>query len=261
MKEESTIEVLISTMNQSSHDLIKTMNIYSDAIVINQSMTDGVESFKFHHNNIKWVTQNLRGVGRSRNTALMEATADYLIFADDDMCFYSDYATKAIEVFNKYPNVDVFIFNLDDEDKINDRNNIKEFHYTKKIGYGAARIAIKRETILKKGIFFNLCFGGGTQHSCGEDTLFLRECVTKKCKMLCVPISLACLKNSRSSTWFNGYTDKYFFDKGYLLKATGIRFLYIRIFINAVKSSKETKVSFHKVYKNMISGVRSYNKQ
>ena len=59
-------------------------------------------------------------------------------------------------------------------------------------------------------------FGGGAKYSAGEDSIFLKSCLDNGLKIYAVPYALAFLNDDRPSTWFNGYTDKYFFDKGVL---------------------------------------------
>lgn len=91
--------------------------------------------------------------------------------------------------------------------------------------FGAARIAFRRKSITKNGITFNLHFGGGTEYSAGEDTLFLHDCLRKGLKIVAVPDSIATLLENRESTWFKGYTDKYFLDRGALFAAISKKWL------------------------------------
>ena len=86
-----TYQLIVSTMNQKDDSLINRMNISSDAIIINQS-----NSFSYHEtiigqSTIKWYEFNERGIGLSRNSGLMRATADIIQFADDDMLFSDTY--------------------------------------------------------------------------------------------------------------------------------------------------------------------------
>lgn len=67
------LQVLVSTMHQTDHSLLEKMNIQSDAIVINQCGHDCIERFTFPGHDILWMSMNERGVGLSRNNALMRA--------------------------------------------------------------------------------------------------------------------------------------------------------------------------------------------
>ena len=60
-------------------------------------------------------------------------------------------------------------------------------------------------------------FGGGTEFSCGEDTIFLQDCVKKGLRIYTTPVTLGTIYCG-DSTWFKGYNDKFFVDKGVLYR-------------------------------------------
>ena len=123
--------------------------------------------------------------------------------------------------------------------------------------FGAVRIAFKTKSITKNGISFNIHFGGGTKHSAGEDVLFLTDCIKKKLNIIAVPISIAYLTEERNSTWFEGYTDKFFKDKGtlfYYISKRWSRFLCLQFAIRREKMFKADK-SVMEAYKLMIQGI------
>ena len=82
--------------------------------------------------------------------------------------------------------------------------------------YGAARIAFRRKKLSYAGIYFNQNFGGGARHSCGEDTIFLNDCLKSGLKIIHIPEAIAELDSSSESTWFKGYNEKFFYDRGIL---------------------------------------------
>ena len=57
------VQVLVATMNQNDHSLIKKMNIKSDAIVGNQADFNLVERFKYKDNDITYLNFDEKGVG------------------------------------------------------------------------------------------------------------------------------------------------------------------------------------------------------
>ena len=216
------IEVLVATMNQNDYSLPLRMNVQSDAIIGNQligSGSIGIKEFNYAGNRIKYLSFPEKGVGLNRNNALMRSSADICVLADDDEIFVDGYTDLVQHCFSENPKADVIIFNLiedvptrfviDSQFKVGFRNFMR---------FGAARIAFRREKITKNGIFFNLHFGGGAQYSAGEDTLFLHECLKKGLTVIAVPYYIARLTNERNSTWFSGYTKKYFADKGALFQ-------------------------------------------
>ena len=62
---------------------------------------------------------------------------------------------------------------------------------------------------------FSLLFGGGAKYSNGEDSIFIRDCLKKKLRATAVPVTIG-KEVPRPSTWFSGYNEKFFFDRGVL---------------------------------------------
>ena len=215
-EEKQSVQVLVATMNQDDHQLMERMNIQTDALVGNQCDRNGVEEFEFGDNSIKYFNMSDRGVGLNRNTALMRASADICILADDDMVFYEGYERQILDAYQKYPEYDVIILNIGETPRVRyvvgKPMKVTRWNYGR---FGAARITFRRKAISYAGISFNLNFGGGATHSSGEDSLFLSDCLKAGLKIIAIPLEIAKLDNTdRDSTWFKGYTEKYFFDKG-----------------------------------------------
>lgn len=209
------IEVLVAAMNQCDHKLLEKMNIRTDAIVGNQCDRNEIEEFIYNDSKIRYLSFCEKGVGLNRNNALMRSTGDICLIADDDMRYVDNYELIVEKAFRENQNVDVIIFNLYETKPsryiIKNKFKVNKFNYTK---FGAARLAIKRESIVKNGIFFNTCFGGGAKYSAGEDTIFLKDCIKNKLKIIAVPEYIAYLEEDRPSTWFNGYNEKLLMDTG-----------------------------------------------
>lgn len=221
------IEVLIVTMNQHDHSLLDQMGVNTDVLVGNQADFVASERFEYNGHTARWLSLMETGVGLNRNNVLMRATGDICVLADDDMVFYQDYADTVARVFHENPEADVVIFNLESPDensfKVKKKRRIGGINYAR---YGAARVAFRRPRILKSGVFFNLCFGGGCRYSSGEDTLFLHDCLKAKLKVIAVPETIAKIESERESTWFIGYTKKYMFDKGVVFAALYGKFAF-----------------------------------
>ena len=74
-------------------------------------------------------------------------------------------------------------------------------------------------------------------YSCGEDTLFLKELIEKGLKLYKSPIRIASVDMS-DSTWFKGYNEKYFKDKGALIEAAYPRISGLLAILQSVRNSK-----------------------
>ena len=211
------IQTLIVTTGQTDHSLLERMNIQTEAIVGNQCDRTEYEEFLHKDNRVRWFSMTDKGVGLNRNTVFMHSDADICILCDDDMVFYDGYAQEVEKWFAKYPEADMLLFNLDEVVPMREKNSkgvrVNQKTYGK---YGAARIAFRRKSVLMSGVFFHTMFGGGTPFSCGEDTNFLHDCLAAGLRILGIPVAIALLENDRQSTWFTGFHDKFFYDKGVL---------------------------------------------
>lgn len=214
-----TLQVLVSTMHQTDYSLLDKMNIQTDAIVVNQCDRNEFETFDYRGHRIQWLSLNERGVGISRNTALMRADGDIVLFADDDMVYYDGYEGAVLQAFQKNTSADVICFNLDlisrKEEYFGRKycNKARKLHLYNMLRYGAPAIAVRRNAVCCKRITFSLLFGGGAPFSSGEDSLFLVDCKRNGLKLRAEPYVLAEVDQT-TSTWFKGYTEKFFEDKG-----------------------------------------------
>lgn len=124
--------------------------------------------------------------------------------------------------------------------------------------FGAARIAVKVNSISMNNIYFNLNFGGGCQFSNGEDTLFLYECLRKKLKIYAVNDTIAKLTHERESTWFSNYNEKYFEDK-FILYYTMSKKIYKLLFLqDVIRHRKLYNCSPIKLFNKMNNKITRY---
>lgn len=250
------IQILVAAMNQKDYTLLEKMQICSDVIVGNQSDKNLIEEFKYNGKNVQYLSFAEKGVGLNRNNTLIRADADISIIADDDMVFLDNYESKVMKVYEQNPTADVIIFNLADSDAYYTVTKKKTIRYFNMYRIGAPRITFKTKKVQQLGISFSLHFGGGTSHSAGEDTLFLVLCKKAGLKIIAVPESIAYLKEERESTWFRGYTDKYFVDKGLLFSLISKRFSNFLCLQDAVRHRRlyAENGSWLKNYQLMLKG-------
>lgn len=215
------LEVLISTMHREDHLLLSEMHIASDAVVVNQCDRNEVEVFEHNGHTVKWLSLAERGVGLSRNTAMMRATADILLFADDDIVYCDNYEQLVLDAFRENPKADVILFNFESLNPDRPEAITKKTHrlrWYNCLRYGAFRIAIRREALLRKNLSFSLLFGGGARHSAGEDNLFITNCTQARLRVIAYTAVLGTVRQEES-TWFRGYDEKYYRDRGALFAA------------------------------------------
>lgn len=246
------LEVLLSVMNLKKEDLDK-MNITSSCIVINQCDRNEYEEYK----NFKIYSYNQRGISKSRNKALRHSTKDILLFCDDDVIYNKDYEKIILDEFKNNPKADVIFFNFDSPNrKVKQHKKSKRLHIYNSLRYGAYNIAVKRNSIAN--INFNQLFGSKEHYHSGEDTMFIVDCLKNKLKLYSSTKNIGTVYHLES-TWFKGYDEKYFFDKGALFTAINKNIRHLLFFQYLLRYRNIlTNISFIKAYKLMIKGSNSY---
>lgn len=255
------IETLVVTVDQHDHSLPERMNLQTDALIGNQADFEAEEQVIRNGCRVTFLTDTLRGVGRNRNKVLRRASAEICVFADDDMRFVDGYPQIVEKAFSECPDADILVFNLIEKNPRRYVNRkIFPVGYANYARYGAARIAIRRQSIMDSGIRFSLLFGGGAKYGSGEDTIFLRECLKAGMKIMAVPYALAEIDQTAESTWFRGYNEKFFRDKGALYsclygKAAA---LFCARYLIKYRRKYQSDYSAWDAWRTMGEGIRDY---
>lgn len=246
------LEVLLSVLNLNEKKLNK-MNITTDCVVINQCDKKEYKKYK----NFKIYSYKERGISISRNRAIEKATGDILLLCDDDVIYKSNYEEIILNAFKNNPEADVIFFNFDTINRISKTNKKnKRLYIYNSLRYASYNIAFRKESIKK--IKFNLLFGSNENFKGGEDTLFIVDCLKNGLKLYS---STECIGtvNHEKSTWFKGYNERYFFDKGALFCAINTPLkdlLCIQYLLRHRYTYKE--LGFLNAYKIMRKGSKSY---
>ena len=121
--------------------------------------------------------------------------------------------------------------------------------------YGTYRVAVRRQALLHHNITFHTCFGGGCPFSAGEDSLFLKSCFNSGLAVYAHPYILGTCRKDTSS-WFVGYNDKYFYDKGVLVRRLFPHSAYLMALYFALCFKRETQVGPWRRLRLVYAGVR-----
>ena len=106
------IQVLVAAMHQKDHSLPEKMNIRTDVIVATPCDRDSIESFCWNGHDVVYINRNQRGVGLNRTPALLQATADICLLADEDVVYYDGYEKIVADAYDRHPDADVIIFDM-----------------------------------------------------------------------------------------------------------------------------------------------------
>lgn len=255
------LEVLCVTMHQKDFSKIQEMNIQSDVVFANQADRYDYEELEFEGNLARMITTNQRGVGRNRNTALLYAKREICLLADDDIIYKEGYEKAIINAFKDIPKADIIIFNCysNSEQKPRITNGISRVRYWNFMRHGTCRMAIRKASIVRKNIFFSLLFGGGAIYSSGEDSLFLKKALEQGLRVYTHPYFIGTI-NYETSTWFSGFNEKYFFDKGAWLQIAFPYFKFILACYFVLKLGKKSDLGSKKIFKLLVEGMKAYKK-
>ena len=254
------LQVLIAAMNQKDFSLIDRMSLKTNAIIANQTNENRFDERKYDFGRVKMISTKTRGVGINRNIALLASDADIVLFSDADMFYYDGTLQGVKAAFFENPNADVLIFCLDitRNGEITRRKYHKtgRAHLWNSLKYGTVVVAAKRKSLLKANIKFSELFGGGCDFSCGEDSLFIKECFDKGLKIYKSSYVLgACSKDA--SSWFTGYGEKYLYDKGVLLNFLFPKLKHLLAIYYGCRFKKATKYSILKNIKMINEGIKN----
>lgn len=189
-----TIQFLISTLGeriaQAAKVLLPPVEGVSYVVVWQRNGigSDTLPAELKEREDVSIVEDNGKGLARSRNIALENATADLLVITDDD----NRYDTAAIELirnaFEKHPTAGLIQFQaLSMEGK--PLRNYPAFPYTYETRprgtyFCSVELVMRRKANLPR---FDERFGLGAELGCGEEEVFVHEAVKRGVKMIYVP--------------------------------------------------------------------------
>ena len=249
------LQVLVATMHQKDLSVAEKMNIRCSAVIANQADRDQI----LVEGDRKMITTATRGVGLNRNIALLASDGDILLFADDDVVYRDDMPRAVLAAFRENPQADVLVFGIDilKNGIVTEKRHLnnRRLHVFNAMRFGTYRIAIRRQALLRANILFNQNFGGGCPFSSGEDSLFLKACFDRGLKVYAHEYVLGtCAKDT--STWFVGCDEKYFYDKGVLMRYLFPRMPHVMALYFAICFKRTTEIKVFRRICLMQEGVR-----
>lgn len=261
---KESFQVLIVTMKQRDFSLLKKMNIQSDALIGNQGMdSNDVQTTEFNGHQVTMYSWNEKGVGLNRNNLMLRSDADIILFADDDVVYDDGYVETVLNAFEEHPEADGITFDVVPiPDTINPDLN-KTWHrirWYNCLKYGAPRLAIRSKVLKENNIYYSLLFGGGAKYSSGEDSLFIMQLLEAGVRLYAYPGRIGTV--SFETTWFQGYNEKYFYDKGvffYFLSHRYAKLLCLQYCIRRKGLFKEAYTG-KEAYRLMLEGIQKYKK-
>ncbi|WP_130836249.1 glycosyltransferase [Lachnoclostridium sp. Marseille-P6806] len=215
------IQVLVAAVEENVVMLSEHMNLSTEAIICNQCREYSYQEYVHRGRKVRAFSFAERGVGLNRNNALMRADTELCAFADEDIVYDDDYEEKILREFERNPQADVLMFNVQATEHRRTYENIRHkrvrwYNYGR---YPTYSMCARVDRLHRANVSFSLLFGGGAKYSNGEDSLFIHDCLKKGLRIYAVPVSIGHERKrseDEESTWFKGYNEKFFYDRGVL---------------------------------------------
>ncbi len=212
-----SVQLLISCVDKDIPELVAKMHLAGPAVIVNQCGAEKEACFEVDGFPVEVYDRNERGVGRSRNLALSKANQDICLFSDEDIVYTEGYQELIEAEFAAHPEADGIMFQVevDPSRKTYQNDDWGKVSLWNCGRYPAYSMAFRREKLQRTGVTFSLLFGGGAPYSNGEDSLFISQLIKAGMHIYKSPVCIG-EEIPRPSTWFTGYHEKFFFDRGVL---------------------------------------------
>ena len=256
------LEVLISAMHQKDMSIAEKTHCTTDVLIINQTDNEGYMEVVDGGRTIRMVSTAQRGISKSRNMALMHAKGDICLLCDDDEVLEEGYEKTILDAYSRNPQADIIAFNYKDlNPRMVHKDIIKEGRSSKWHTFSTLSLSFRRESVLKSGVWFDCRIGTGSGIiSAGEETAWQNTAIRKNLCRWEVPETIATV-SQETSTWFEGFDEHFFYDKGANLRINHPYLCYILQFYYLMKMQKASKLSMCSQLKWMMSGMKGILKE
>ena len=223
------LEVLICTSNDRIYSIEKNIPIHPNVkyLISHQIYNEKHYDKKiFSRSDIKYKQIFSKGLSKNRNFALIHASGDICLIADDDVIYHKKFFNEILKAFKENKQADIITF------KVRSPNNEPTFKlYLKKASWhdigsifrvSSIEIAFRRQKVQTAILMFDEYFGLNSFFRSGEENIFLMNAMKKGLRIKYIPKIVAIHPYERTETLD-------LFEKREIIKTGG---LYYRIFGN-----------------------------
>lgn len=231
------LSILLSTLNDrilNAEKILSDKNSDTEIVVVHQ-ITDGrtADAFasyyqKYAGPEIRFITMYEKGTGKSRNTAMANATGELWYLCDDDLVLKPDFYKDIIDAATQYPDADIISFCIEGSDGVPYKNYpASSYRHTLR---STATVSIVEMVIRKKSydkglIKFDERFGLATRYNTGEEFVMLSDMIKKGGSAVFVPKYIVIHPQLSSGKIYNTTVA---YDKGAMIaRVYGWKFLAI----------------------------------
>lgn len=211
------MQTLLSVMEQGDPlAYIERLNIRTDAVIVNQCGREGEYTRQTDSSGrevtVRVAERDEKGLSRSRNLAISMASDDICILCDNDIRYEDDASEVIVQAFLRHPDAGIICFFIERPERkspVKDREG--EMSKKDMMRIFSPEIALRTSKL--GDLRFSEDFGAGAKYSMGEENIFLFEAKRRGIECIYVPEKIANTLPNESS-WFGGYDEKFFRDRG-----------------------------------------------
>jgi len=186
---------------------IKYLDGFQNLVVVQNPTSESLPSAD---QKIKRVELQSKGVAKSRNAVIDNATTEYLLFGDDDIEFKEESINSAITFLEANKEISILLLQAVDETGALRKSYPSLAHPLKLTNSAKAatyEMIIRTPDIKKASIRFDENFGAGAQNYLGDEYIFIADALRAGLKGLFLPIVIATHPTDSSGSFHNTKQD------------------------------------------------------
>lgn len=262
------LEIIISTMNQTSLEFLVPMFPMShfsafSILIINQTTENSLLTSEFE--SVKVINSFEKGLSKSRNLGIKNATKSILILTDDDVVFADDFYKKVIDAFTNSPNLPIFRFQVQSFEKKFLRNYptnfIESLNKFELLNTMSVELVFRKSVFDKTTISYDENFGLGAKFEFGEENSILLDFNKENIPIGFVP-EVICYHDEKHSSISTSKPTVYYSSGAFFYRNFGSTYQFW-VLLKLFFELKQRKISFSDVsnlYKQAILGKNDYKK-
>ena len=228
-------------------------------LIINQFSENQLSS---DFENVRVINIDEKGLSKSRNLAIRNASKKICLIADDDVVYFPNFDTEIITAFNQNSKASIITFNHQRIGKKEPHNRSKKVysHSQKTIeNVCSIEIAFQLNAIKNSNICFDENFGLGSYFETAEEYLFLRDAIKLKLNVIFSPFVIVS-HPLLSSGEYQG-DDKILFARAALFYKTKRNLAYIWLLKYVFFLSRNNYINWNEClnkYKIGLNGIQKH---
>lgn len=261
---ENDLEILIATKDRHNLDFLALMFPFTsfskfNILIINQSK-DTLLFSEFV--TVRVINSNEKGLSKSRNLAIANASKKICLIADDDVVYLPNFDKQVITAFNQNPDTSIITFNHQRIGKEKPQHGAnKVYSHSKKTieNVCSIEIAFQLKDVKGNSLIFDENFGLGSYFETAEEYLFLHEAIQLKISALFCPFVI--VSHPLFSSGENQGGDNIIFARGALFYKTksNLAYIWLMKYLFFLARSRYINYSeFVAKFKMGLSGIRKY---